>query len=93
MHPSVVSPIVRAMASFHVVIPDNIRAERRRKDWIQSRLAMEIDGWTLDKVSSIESHETRLLVEDLVPLCRALGRTLSELAVGCDPEERAVLGI
>ena len=74
------------------VFPINVRAERTRRQLDQGEFA-ELLGWTRSMVSDLEIGRRKLSVDDIWPICRALGLTLSELAIGADPDERRALGI
>jgi len=75
-----------------VVFPINVRAERVRRQWDQAQLGERI-GWTRSMVSDLETGRRNLGVDDIFPICAALGLTLSELAIGADPDEIRALGL
>ena len=74
------------------VLPRNVAAERARRGWLQKDLAKRL-GWGGTKVSELETGTRRVQVDELGPLCRALGVPLWKLAEGTDPEELEALGL
>ena len=82
------------MPSLTSVFPRNARAERTRKGWLQAEFSRRIGGdWTPSRVSAMETGRTKLAVDDLAPICRALQKTLAELAQGCDQDDLDVMGL
>lgn len=69
-----------------------VRAERTARGWTQARLAAE-SGMSARGVSDLEAGARAIKLDDLVPLCRALGVTLPVLLARVSPEDRQVLGI
>lgn len=75
------------------VVAANVRAERARLGLGQDRLAQRL-GWpSRSQVSDLEKHRRRVDVEDLFPLCRALGVGLDVLLRGAPAEMLAALGV
>jgi transcriptional regulator with XRE-family HTH domain len=74
------------------VLPRNVAAERARRGWLQKDLAKRL-GWGGTKVSELETGARRVQVDELGPLCRALGVPLWKLAEGTDEEELEALGL
>jgi DNA-binding Xre family transcriptional regulator len=44
-------------------------------------------------MSELETGKRRVMADDLLPLCRALGMTLPQLLARVDAEDRATLGV
>jgi transcriptional regulator with XRE-family HTH domain len=63
------------------VVAANVRAERARLGLGQERLAERL-GWGHSSISDLERHKRRVDVEDLGPLCEALGVGLDVLFRG-----------
>ncbi len=80
------------MPRLSVVFPINVRAERTRRGWDQTQLAERI-GWTQNMVSNLESGRRKLGLDDIAPICTALGLTLAELAIDADADELAAIGL
>jgi transcriptional regulator with XRE-family HTH domain len=82
------------MPTLASVFPRNMRAERVRRGWDQEELGKRIgDGWSRTMVGDLETGRRRLGVDDLAPICRALGLPLSVLAQGADPQDLDALGL
>jgi transcriptional regulator with XRE-family HTH domain len=65
-----------------------MRAERVRLGLDQNELGNLIQGWSRSMVSALETGNRKLNVDDIGPICRALGVTFHRLALGCDdPDE------
>jgi transcriptional regulator with XRE-family HTH domain len=74
------------------VLPRNVAAERARRGWLQRDLGKRL-GWSGTKVSELETGTRRVQVDELGPLCRALGVPLWKLAEGTDTEELEAMGL
>lgn len=80
------------MATLGDVIARNVRAERGRLDLDQQGLADAL-GWSRTTVSNLEAGTRALVVDEIVPLCRALRVTFAQLVDRADPEDLAVLAL
>jgi transcriptional regulator with XRE-family HTH domain len=80
------------MPTLASVIPRNVRAERVRKGWDQAQFGERL-GWTRTMVGDLETGRRKLAVDDLAPICAALGLHLSVLAQGADPDDLTALGL
>lgn len=69
----------------------NVRVERARRRWRQADLAERL-GWSLTKVSDLESGKRRVTADQLVELCTAFEITLAKLLEDADPEALRTLG-
>jgi transcriptional regulator with XRE-family HTH domain len=74
------------------VIARTVRAERTARGWTQAQLAKEL-GLSGRAMSELETGKRRVMADDLLPLCRALGMTLPQLLARVDAEDRATLGV
>jgi transcriptional regulator with XRE-family HTH domain len=82
------------MPRLSAVFPNNVRSERARLGLDQDELGKLILGWSRSMVSDLETGRRKLNVDDIGPICRALGVTLNRLALGCDdPDEVRALGL
>jgi transcriptional regulator with XRE-family HTH domain len=70
-----------------------MKAERVRRGWDQAELGERIGGWTRTMVGDLELGRRKLGVDDIYPICAALGLRLSDLAIGADPDELRALGL
>jgi transcriptional regulator with XRE-family HTH domain len=84
--------MVLVMPDFGLVIAGGVRAERARRQWHQVDLAQRL-GWSVSKVSEVETGKQRIVVDDLPLLCEVLGVTLHRLADGADGADLASLGL
>jgi transcriptional regulator with XRE-family HTH domain len=80
------------VASLGDVIARTVRAERAARGWTQAHLAAEV-GLSARAMSELETGKRRVMADDLLPLCRALGMTLPQLLARVDAEDRATLGV
>jgi transcriptional regulator with XRE-family HTH domain len=85
-------PTVPSMPTLGAVIARNVRAERARLGMDQAQLAERL-GASRTTVSNLESGQRKVTADDLAPLCRALGVTLSQLIDRAEPEDLQALGI
>jgi len=83
---------VPGMSTLGQVVAAAVRAERARLDMDQGQLATAL-GWSRTTVSNLESGTRAIGVDDIVPICRALGVTLPQLVDRADPDDRAIIGI
>jgi len=62
------------------IIGQNVKAFRKDKGWTQQQLADECEGVTRAKVSKIENAYEDYMFSTLLEVCKALGKTLSEIS-------------
>lgn len=74
------------------IVARNLAAERVRHRWTQAQLAEHL-GVTRGAVSTWETGTRLVGLDMLVPLCRALNVTLTDLLRGADPGDLAALGL
>jgi transcriptional regulator with XRE-family HTH domain len=74
------------------VVAEVMRNERDRRRWRQVDLAGRL-RWPLSRVARIERGEQRVLVEDLLGLCRVLGVSLADLLRDAPPSDLLALGL
>ncbi len=80
------------MPSLGALIARNVAAERVRRQWTQDHLAARM-GWNGSTVSRLETGQRSITCDDLIPLCQALGVTLTRLCDGATPRDLAILGL
>lgn len=66
--------------------------ERDRRSWRQVDLAKHLQ-WPLSRVTRIEGGSQRVLVGDLLDLCRVLEMGVAELLFKADPLDLQILGL
>lgn len=81
-----------AMPSLGDHVAANVRAERARRRWSQEELGERL-GWHRSTVGDLEGGRRRVTADDLIPLCRAFGIPLRELAHGVPEADLRALGL
>lgn len=74
------------------VIAGNARAERARRRLRQIDVATHM-GISVSSLSDLESGKRRVSVDEIVPLCLALGIGFEKLIREIDADSRAALGL
>lgn len=69
-----------------------IRAERGRENLSQQELA-NLLGWSREKLSAVEGMRSKISIDELIAVCRALNVPLSVLAGELDYTDKETLGI
>ena len=80
------------MASIGDTAARNVRVERARRRWRQADLAEKL-GWSLTKVSDLETGKRRITADQLVELCTAFEITLARLLEDADAGDLDRLGL
>ena len=80
------------MPTLASAFPRNVRAERVRRGWDQEQFGQRL-GWSRTMVGDLETGRRKLGVDDLAPICRALGLPLATLAQGVDEDDLEALGL
>jgi transcriptional regulator with XRE-family HTH domain len=75
-----------------VLVSANVRGERARAGMSQAELEAR-SGIGRSTISDIEQGDRRVTVDDLLPLCRALGVGLRELFRDLSVEDLRALGL
>jgi transcriptional regulator with XRE-family HTH domain len=83
---------MRGAGPLDEAVASAMRRERDRRKWRQVDLAGLLH-WPLSRVTRIEAGEQRVLVGDLVPLCRALGMSTADLLSEASPADLQTLGL
>jgi len=75
-----------------VLLARNVRVERVRRGWKQSDLAERL-GWSVARVTAVESGGRQLNIDAVIELCRAFEVPLTKLLEDVDPAALDALGI